>query len=113
MGWSSSSRSSPTARRGARPRPRPRGPSRNPGGAPGRGARLGAVRWLIVLPFARPGLMGMDFAGELQALGHEVRTFEYRKDNALYKNRGTQAAYQLWILRQLERACAAWRAAPV
>jgi len=59
------------------------------------------VRWLIVLPFERPGLMGMDFADELRALGHEVRAFEYRKDNALYKNRGTKAAYQLWILRQL------------
>ena len=71
------------------------------------------MRWLIVLPFERPGLMGMDFADELRALGHEVRAFEYRKDNALYKNRGTKAAYQLWILRQLERACAAWRPALV
>ena len=67
------------------------------------------MRWLIVLPFERPGLMGMDFADELRALGHEVRTFEYRKDNALYKNRGTKAAYQLWLLRRLERACLAWR----
>lgn len=67
------------------------------------------MRWLIVLPFERPGLMGMDFADELRALGHEVRTFEYRKDNPLYKNRGTKAAYQLWILRRLERACLAWR----
>jgi len=30
------------------------------------------VRWLIVLPFARPGLMGMDFRDELVAMGHEV-----------------------------------------
>jgi len=30
------------------------------------------VRWLIVLPSERPGLMGMDFADELRALGHEV-----------------------------------------
>jgi spore maturation protein CgeB len=67
------------------------------------------VRWLVVLPFARPGLMGMDVAEELVALGHEVRTFAYRKDNVLYKNRGTKAAYQIWILRALERACARWR----
>lgn len=67
------------------------------------------MRWLIVLPFERPGLMGMDFADELRALGHEVRTFEYRKDNPLYKNKGTKAAYQIWILRRLERLCLAWR----
>ncbi len=67
------------------------------------------MRWLIVLPFERAGLMGMDFADELRALGHEVRTFEYRKDNPLYKNRGTKAAYQIWILRRLERLCLAWR----
>jgi spore maturation protein CgeB len=71
------------------------------------------VRWLIVLPFERPGLMGMDFAEELRALGHEVRTFEYRKDNPLYKNRGTKAAYQIWLLRRLERLCLAWRPALV
>ncbi len=53
--------------------------------------------------------MGMDFADELRALGREVRTFEYRKDNPLYKNRGTKAAYQLWLLRRLERLCLAWR----
>lgn len=67
------------------------------------------MRWLIVLPFERPGLMGTDFADELRALGHEVRTFEYRKDNPLYKNRGTKAAYQLFLLRRLERLCLAWR----
>jgi spore maturation protein CgeB len=67
------------------------------------------VRWLIVLPFARPGHMGMDFRDELVAMGHEVRTFAYRRDNPLYKNRSTKAAYQLWILRRLERACLAWR----
>jgi spore maturation protein CgeB len=50
----------------------------------------------------------MDFADELRSLGHEVRTFEYRKDNPLYKNRGTKAAYQAYILRALERACLAW-----
>jgi spore maturation protein CgeB len=72
-------------------------------------ATLRAVRWLVVLPFERPGLMGMDFADELRALGHEVRTFEYRKDNALYKNRGTKGAYQALLLRSLERECLAWR----
>jgi spore maturation protein CgeB len=67
------------------------------------------VRWLVVLPFERPGLMGMDFADELRALGHDVRTFEYRKDNALYKNRGTKGAYQKLLLRALERECLAWQ----
>jgi spore maturation protein CgeB len=71
------------------------------------------VRWLIVLPFERAGLMGMDFADELRSLGHEVRTFEYRKANPLYKNKGTKAAYQTWILRRLERLCLAWRPALV
>ena len=67
------------------------------------------MRWLIVVPFNRPGLMGVDFAEELTARGHEVRVFEYRRDNALYKNRSTKAAYQFWILRLLERACVEWR----
>ena len=44
----------------------------------------------------------MDFADELHRLGHEVRTFEYRKDNPLYKNRATKAAYQSYILRSLD-----------
>jgi spore maturation protein CgeB len=67
------------------------------------------VRWLIVLPFARPGLMGVDFGDELRELGHEVRLFPYRRDNALYKNTPTKAAYQRVILRRLERACRDWR----
>jgi spore maturation protein CgeB len=67
------------------------------------------MRWLIVLPFERPEHMGMDFRDELLALGHEVRTFAYRRDNPLYKNVGTKEAYQLWILRRLERACLDWR----
>ncbi|MGH7299609.1 MAG: hypothetical protein ACREJE_04265, partial [Candidatus Rokuibacteriota bacterium] len=65
------------------------------------------MRWLIVLPFARPGLMGMDFRDELVAMGHEARAFAYRRDNPLYKNRSTKAAYQIFILRRLERACLA------
>jgi len=71
------------------------------------------VRWLIVLPFARPGLMGVDFGDELRELGHEVRLFPYRRDNALYKNTPTKAAYQRVILSKLERVCAAWRPAVV
>ena len=67
------------------------------------------MRWLIVLPFARPGLMGVDFGDELRALGHEVRLFAYRRDNRLYKNTPTKAAYQRLILRRLERTCADWR----
>src|SRR6185503_7713870 len=77
--------------------------------APGPCATLRLVRWLIALPFRRAGLMGVDFAEELAALGHEVRLFAYRRDNVVYKNRSTKAAYQLWILRRLERACVAWR----
>ena len=61
------------------------------------------MRWLIVLPSERPGLMGMDFADELRVLGHEVLTFAYRRDNPLYKNRGSKAPYQRLILRRLER----------
>lgn len=67
------------------------------------------MRWLIVLPFARPGLMGTDFGAELRELGHEVRLFAYRRDNPLYKNTPTKAAYQLWILRRLERVCLRYR----
>jgi len=67
------------------------------------------VRWLIVLPFARPGLMGVDFGDELTQLGHEVRLFPYRRDNPLYKNTPTKAAYQKLILRRLERVCLDWR----
>lgn len=67
------------------------------------------MRWLIVLPFARPGLMGVDFRDELAALGHEVRLFPYRRDNPLYKNRRTKAPYQRVIGRALERACRQWR----
>jgi spore maturation protein CgeB len=67
------------------------------------------MRWLIVLPLERPGHMGMDFAEQLRALGHEVRTFAYRRDNPLYKNRGTKALYQRFILGRLGGACTSWR----
>src|SRR5439155_962506 len=46
---------------------------------------------------------------ELSGLGHDVRTFEYRKNNPLYKNRGTKGAYQALLIRSLERACLAWQ----
>ena len=39
------------------------------------------MRWLIVLPWQRPGHMGVDFEEELTALGHEARTFASRRDN--------------------------------
>jgi spore maturation protein CgeB len=71
------------------------------------------VRWLIVLPFAGAGLMGVDFADELTAMGHEVRLFPYRRRNVFYKNRATKRAYQLWILGRLERVCVAWQPAVV
>src|SRR6266536_2904297 len=71
------------------------------------------MRWLIVLPFDRPEHMGVDFRDELVAMGHEVRTFAYRRDNPLYKNKSTKAAYQLWILRRLEQLCLSWHPALV
>jgi spore maturation protein CgeB len=71
------------------------------------------MRWLVVLPFERAGLMGMDFADELRRLGHDVRTFAYRRENALYKNRSTKLAYQRVIAAKLERVCAEWRPAIV
>jgi spore maturation protein CgeB len=69
------------------------------------------MRWLIVLPWQRPGHMGVDFAEELAALGHEVRTFAYRRDNVLYKNTGSKALYQRWIAGRLLRLGLAWRPA--
>jgi spore maturation protein CgeB len=67
------------------------------------------MRWLIVRPFDRPGHMGVDFAEELTALGHEVRTFAYRRDNVFYKNTGSKALYQRWIARRLEQTGLQWR----
>jgi spore maturation protein CgeB len=67
------------------------------------------MRWLIVLPWQRPGHMGVDFAEELTALGHEVRTFAYRRDNVFYKNTGSKAVYQRWIASRLLRLGLAWR----
>jgi spore maturation protein CgeB len=63
------------------------------------------MRWLVVMPYARAGLMGMDFADELRALGHDVDTFAYRRDNVLYKNKSTKRAYQRALNRRLERRC--------
>jgi spore maturation protein CgeB len=67
------------------------------------------MRWLIVLPFDRPHLMGVDMRDELSRMGHEVKTFAYRRENVLYKNRGTKALYQRWLLGSLERLCRQWR----
>jgi len=67
------------------------------------------MRWLIVLAFERPEHLGMEFRDELRAMGHEARTFAYRRDNPLYKNRSTKAGYQIWILRRLEAICRQWR----
>ena len=67
------------------------------------------MRWLVVLPFDRPGHMGVDFAEALTAQGHEVRTFAYRRENAFYKNKSTKAAYHLFLMRRFERLAWAWR----
>jgi spore maturation protein CgeB len=71
------------------------------------------MRWLIVLPYDRPEHMGIDFRDELLSMGHAVQTFAYRRDNPLYKNKSTKAAYQIWILRRLERVCLEWRPSSV
>jgi spore maturation protein CgeB len=63
------------------------------------------MKWVVVMPYARPGSMGMDFADELRSLGHAVETFAYRRDNVLYKNKPTKAAYQKTLNRRLERLC--------
>src|ERR1051326_7603579 len=67
------------------------------------------MRWLVVIPYVRPGLMGADFADELVTLGHAVETFAYRRDNVLYKNKSTKAAYQRALNLRLERVCAETR----
>src|ERR1043166_6030183 len=72
-------------------------------------ATLPRMRWLIVLPFERPGHMGVDFAEELTALGHEVRTFAYRRENPLYKNKPTKALYTRVLLGRLQRIADEWR----
>jgi len=71
------------------------------------------MRWLIVLGLERAGDFGVDFRDELTAMGHEVRTFAYRRENLLYRNRPTKAAYQRVILARLERECRTWRPAVV
>jgi spore maturation protein CgeB len=67
------------------------------------------VRWLVVMAFERAESIGMDLASELEALGHEVRRFAYRRDNVLYKNTSTKAAYQRLIARRLVARAATWR----
>lgn len=67
------------------------------------------MRWLIVVPYERPEHLGMDVKDALAATGREVRTFAYRRDNFLYKNRSTKARYERWILARLESLCRTWR----
>jgi spore maturation protein CgeB len=67
------------------------------------------MKWLVVMPFARPGAMGPDFADELTAAGHTVERFAYRRDNVAYKNKPLKAFYQRAISRSLERRAAAFR----
>lgn len=67
------------------------------------------MRWVLVVGFEHAADFGLDVRDELAAMGHEVRAFAYRRANVLYKNRSTKAAYQLWILKALERLCVAWR----
>jgi spore maturation protein CgeB len=67
------------------------------------------MRWVVVVGFEHAADFGLDVRDELAAMGHEVRPFAYRRANVLYKNRSTKAAYQLWILKALERLCLAWR----
>jgi spore maturation protein CgeB len=67
------------------------------------------MRWVLVVGFEHAADFGLDVRDELAAMGHEVRPFAYRRANVLYKNRSTKAAYQLFILRKLERLCLAWR----
>jgi spore maturation protein CgeB len=71
------------------------------------------MRCLVVLALERAGDFGVDFRDELAAMGHEVRTFAYRRENFLYRNRSTKDAYQRVILARLERECREWRPAIV
>jgi spore maturation protein CgeB len=61
------------------------------------------MKWLVVMPSARPGTMGPDFAAELTAAGHQVTQFAYRRENVLYKNKPLKSYYQRALSRQLER----------
>ncbi len=67
------------------------------------------MRWLVVVALERPGDFGLDVRDELQAMGHEVHTFAYRRENVFYKNDATKRTYQKLILGKLERVCAEWK----
>lgn len=67
------------------------------------------MRWLLVVALERPGDFGLDVRDELEAMGHVVRTFAYRRENLLYKNAATKRPYQKLILRKLEAVCAEWK----
>ena len=68
-----------------------------------------ALRWLVLLGVEHAVDFGLDFRDELRTMGHEVRTFAYRRENVFYKNRTTKALYQRLILRRFERMAADWR----
>ena len=67
------------------------------------------MRWLLVVGLEHAADFGVDFRDAIAAMGHDVRMFAYRRRNVLYKNRSTKAAYQVFILRRLERLCARWQ----
>ena len=67
------------------------------------------MRWLLVVGLERAADFGLDVRDELAAMGHEVRSFAYRRTNAFYRNRTTKGAYQRLILNRLERVCLSWR----
>jgi spore maturation protein CgeB len=67
------------------------------------------MRWVLVVGFEHAADFGLDVRDELAAMGHEVRSFAYRRANVFYNNRTTKAAYQRFILHRLERLCLAWR----
>ena len=67
------------------------------------------MKWLVVMPYARPGAMGADFADELAAAGHTVARFGYRRDNLFYKNKPVKAFYQRALGRRLERLAIGFR----
>ena len=72
-------------------------------------ARLPAMRWVLVVGFEHAADFGLDVAR--RAGGHGARGAPVRLPprQRLYKNRGTKAAYQRFILGRLERLCLAWR----
>ena len=113
----SSIRSSPLAsvRLARPPSPERRSPPATaPVGAPAASrppdpcATLRPVRWLVVLPFERPGLMGMDFADELTRASATRSDVRVPQGQPPLQEPGHESGVPGWILRALERACLAW-----